>query len=142
MVRLQEKRISPKGEIVQAKRAKMATPMAPTIAESAMSLLADETVVDVPDGLGAEAVLEVPPPVLVVGGLVVVVRVVAPTLVVVTPVAVVVVVGVVPEPVLVDPPALLVRQLESVEEPTVKAAVCETLPVESRKVRPREVPEG
>ena len=29
---------------------------------------------------------------------------------------------------------------DALEVPTVKAAVCETVPVESRKVNPREVP--
>jgi len=41
-----------------------------------------------------------------------------------------------------DPPALLVRQLVVVPLPTVKGAVCEIAPVESRKVSPREVPAG
>jgi len=127
---------------VQAKRAKMAAPMAPTIAEFAMTLAADEAD-DVPvgevDGLEPPAVVV---PVLV-GGLVVVLRVVPLVAVVVTPGAVVVVVPVPVEVLaLVEPPALLVRQPVSEEVPTVKGAVCETAPVESRKVSPREVPAG
>jgi len=109
-----------------------------------MTLLADEAD-DVPvgelDGLDPAAVGVVP---VLVGtrGLVVVVGVVTPVVVVVTPVAEVVEVVPVETPVLVDPPALVVRQLASEEVPTVNAAVCETAPVESRKVSPREVPAG
>jgi hypothetical protein len=99
-----------------------------------MILLADEAE-DVLDGCDPVAV------VVVVGtrGLVVVVRVVGVVVGVTTTVDEVVVT---PDLVLVDPLALLVRQLASVPVPTVKGAVWETAPVESRKVSPREVPAG
>jgi len=118
----------------------MATPTAPIIAEFAMTFLAGEDEVFEVDGVGAPVVgLEL----VVVGrrGFMVVVGVVPPAAVVVVVAGSVEVVPVV-APVLVEPPALLVRQLESVEVPTVKAAVCETAPVESRKVSPSEVPDG
>lgn len=111
--------------------------MAPTIADCAMILLADEAE-DVLDGVDPVAVE------VVVGtrGLVVVVGVVGVVVEVTTTAGEVVEVVPVVTPVLVDPLALLVRQLESVPVPTVKGAVCETAPVESRKVSPREVPAG
>jgi len=113
-----------------------------------MTLLADDAD-DEAEGVGLADVGVPVLPVLtivvvgVVRGLVVVVRGVVVVVVVVW-VVVEVPVPVVPVPVVPveDPPALLVRQLESVELPTVKAAVCEIAPVESRKVSPREVPAG
>jgi len=118
----------------------MAAPTAPTIAESAMTLLADDA-----DEVVGPAVAVVVVPVLVltggvVRGLVVVVGVVAVVVVVRWVVEVVPVVPVTVPVVTEDPPELPVRQLESVEVKTVKAAVCEIAPVESRKVSPRELP--
>lgn len=116
----------------------MAAAMAPTIAEFAMILLADDEVVVV-ELDGGPVVVGVVSELVETRGLVVVVIVVGPlVVVVVTPVAGVVAVVPVETTLLEE----LVRQLESVEVPTVKGAVCETAPVVSRKVNPREVPPG
>jgi hypothetical protein len=127
-----------RGITVQARRAKMAAPMAPTTAEFSITLLADAvlglgpTPVEVPVFVEVPVILEEE-----AGGLVVVGRVDDPG--VVTGGREVVLVTLL---ILTPPPEVLPRQLVSVEGPTSKFAVTEVIPVESRNNSERVVPEG